>query len=106
MQGEMVAVLICLGRRSQYLLQPVRSIWAYMQSVVRFGLDERLGRLQFKPGLPVGKRAKRLQPSKSVLYYLAHLLPRIHVLESLARVHAHNRPSIASATFFVLSLRS
>jgi hypothetical protein len=31
---------------------------------------------------------------------------RIHVLESLARVHAHNRPRIASATFFVLSLRS
>jgi hypothetical protein len=44
-----------------------------MLSVVRFGLNARLGRLPFKPELPLGRRAKRLQPPKSVLYRLAHL---------------------------------
>src|SRR6202043_902088 len=74
MQGEMVAVLICLGRGTENLRQPVWLILECDRHLRWFGVNVRNCWLPLESRWS-GKRrrAKRLQPSKSVLYHLAHL---------------------------------
>jgi len=74
MQGEMVAVLICLGRGTENLREPVWLIWECERYLRWFGVNVRNCWLPLESRWS-GKRrrAKRLQPSKSVLYHLAHL---------------------------------
>ena len=74
MQGKMVAVLIWLGRGTENLREPVWLIWDCERHLRWFGVNARNCWLPLESRWS-GKRrrAKRLQPSKSVLYHLAHL---------------------------------
>src|ERR1700674_906136 len=107
MQGKMVAVLICLDRGTENLREPVWLIWECERYLRWFGVNVRNCWLPLESRWS-GKRrrAKRLQPSKSVLYHLAHLCLESMSSNPLREFMPHNRPRIASATFFVLSLRS
>src|SRR6266404_9135346 len=78
MRGEMVAVLICLGRGTENLREPVWLIRECECHLRWFGVNVRNGWLPLESGWSgrwSGKRrrAKRLQPSKLVLHHLGHL---------------------------------
>src|SRR3984893_2155870 len=79
MQGEMVAVFICLGRGTENLREPVWLILErkrhlrWLNVNVRHSGPPLESRWSGKRWRGKRRRAKRFQPSKSVLYQLAHL---------------------------------
>ena len=105
MQGEMVAVLICLGRGTENLREAVWLIWEVERHLRWFDVNVRNCWLPLESRWS-GKRrrTKRLQPSKSVLYYLAHLC--LESMSSNLLRQCAQSPKHRKRDFFVLSLRS